>query len=162
MAFRNKGTGNRVLSGAFTQMNQSQINQIKEAFTMLDKDRDGVISRSDLEQMLTSLGQYPSSEELDEMLSGMPTPLQFPSFLTEMSSTLSKFSTKEELITAFGAFDDDDNGKEADAEDLREALIEMGGMTKEEINSCIKPFVRFGLGRERLLYKDLVDAMVTV
>ncbi|KAK9240187.1 hypothetical protein V1525DRAFT_354546 [Lipomyces kononenkoae] len=148
----------RVPSGAFTQMSQSQINQIKETFTMLDNDRDSVVGASDLEQMLTYLGQYPSSETISDMMARMPSPLQFPSYLTAMSSILCQFSSKEELTTAFSAFDDDDSGQ-ADSQELRDALIE-AGVSAADIDKCFKPYIKFSLGKERLLYKDLVNSLI--
>ncbi|KAK9458819.1 EF-hand [Lipomyces oligophaga] len=149
----------RIASGTFTQVTQSQINQIKESFTMLDGDRDGVISRGDLEQMLSSLGQIPSSATIDKMMSNMPTPLQFPTYLTTMSSILARFSNnKEELIKAFSAFDDDDCGQ-ADAEDLKEALIE-SGLTSDQIDRCFKPYLKDSRGKEKLAYKDLVNGII--
>ncbi|KAK9381540.1 uncharacterized protein V2V93DRAFT_367220 [Kockiozyma suomiensis] len=148
----------RVTSGAFTQISQTQINQIKESFTMLDNDRDGVISREDLEQMLTSLGQMPSSQTLDSMMSTLGSPLQFPVYLTAMSSILAQFASREELVNAFSAFDDDDNGA-ADVEELREALVG-SGLKAEEVDACFKPFVRYTMGRERLLYKELAESII--
>ncbi|KAK7203121.1 hypothetical protein BZA70DRAFT_81957 [Myxozyma melibiosi] len=152
-------TNQRVASGAFTQISQAQINQIKESFTMLDSDRDSVISRGDLEQMLTSLGQMPSSKTLDSMMASMPSPLQFPTYLTAMSSILSQFSTREELVTAFSAFDNDDSGA-ADVDELREALLENGAVKAEEIDRCFKPFVKYSMGKGRLMYRDLAESII--
>ncbi|KAK9369702.1 hypothetical protein V1509DRAFT_618863 [Lipomyces kononenkoae] len=154
----NRSAKARVPSGAFTQMSQSQINQIKETFTMLDNDRDGIVSAGDLEQMLTYLGQYPSSDTINDMMARMPSPLQFPSYLTAMSSILCQFSSKEELVTAFSAFDDDDSGQ-ADSQELRDALIE-AGVSAADIDKCFKPYIKFSLGKDRLLYKDLVDGLI--
>ncbi|KAK9352541.1 hypothetical protein V1523DRAFT_413633 [Lipomyces doorenjongii] len=153
-----RSTTTRVLSGAFTQISQSQISQIKESFTMLDNDRDSIVSSADLEQMLTSLGQYPSSQTISDMMARMPSPLQFPSYLTAMSSILCQFSSKEELMNAFSAFDDDDSGQ-ADIQELRDALIE-AGVSAEDIDKCFKPYVKFSLGKERLLYRDLVETLI--
>ncbi|KAJ8103880.1 hypothetical protein POJ06DRAFT_243051 [Lipomyces tetrasporus] len=148
----------RVASGAFTQISQSQINQIKESFTMLDSDRDGNISAADLEQMLTSLGQYPSSQTISDMMTRMPSPLQFAPYLTAMSAILCQFSSKDELVTAFSAFDDDDSGH-ANVQELRDALIE-AGVNAADIDLCFKPYVKFSLGKEQLLYRDLVEGLI--
>ncbi|KAK9469746.1 hypothetical protein V1512DRAFT_200164 [Lipomyces arxii] len=150
--------GTRVASGAFTQLSQGQINQIKESFTMLDNDRDGVISANDLKIMLSSLGQNPSSQSVNDMLAQMPSPLQFPAYLTSMSAILSRFSRKEQLVSAFSAFDEDDNGQ-ADVAELKESLID-NGFEEAEIERCFKPYIKKHMGKERLLYKDLADAMI--
>ncbi|KAK9451844.1 uncharacterized protein V1518DRAFT_409699 [Limtongia smithiae] len=148
----------RVPSGAFTQISQAQIHQIKQSFTMLDNDRDGIISRTDLQNMLTSLRQQPDPQTIDKMMTQIPGPIQFPVYLTAMSSILSRFSSKEDLVNAFSAFDNDDNGQ-ADAQELREALIE-NGVSATAIDACFKPYLKFSLGKVTLLYKDLVEGII--
>lgn len=48
----------RTTSGAFTQLNPNQVRRLKEAYSLLDKDGDGNISASDINEMLTSLGMF--------------------------------------------------------------------------------------------------------
>lgn len=100
----------------------------------------------------------PSSQTLDSMMSTLGSPLQFPVYLTAMSSILAQFASREELVNAFSAFDDDDNGA-ADVEELREALVG-SGLKAEEVDACFKPFVRYTMGRERLLYKELAESII--
>ncbi|KAK9479039.1 hypothetical protein V1514DRAFT_329027 [Lipomyces japonicus] len=153
-----KASGTRVSSGAFVQMGQAQITRVKESFTMLDNDRDGVVSVADLEAMLTSLGQNPSSKTVDDMISRMASPLQFPVYLTEMSSLLSQFSTREELINAFSTFDDDDNGH-ANFDELSEALADVG-INMEAINKYLQPYIRSSRGKEYLAYKEFTEGII--
>ena len=51
----------RATSNVFAMFDQSQIQEFKEAFNMIDQNRDGFIDKEDLHDMLASLGTQPSS-----------------------------------------------------------------------------------------------------
>ena len=61
---------------------QAQIQEFKEAFNMIDQDRDGFISKEDLHDTLASLGKNPTDSYLDEMINQAPGPINFTMFLT--------------------------------------------------------------------------------
>lgn len=46
----------RATSNIFAMFDQDQIAEFKEAFNMIDQDRDGFISQADLSSMFNSLG----------------------------------------------------------------------------------------------------------
>ena len=46
----------RATSNVFAMFDQSQIQEFKEAFNMVDQNRDGFIDKDDLHDMLASLG----------------------------------------------------------------------------------------------------------
>lgn len=48
--------------------------------------------------------------------------MNFPTFLNTLSSLLAPISSRQELVNALAAFDEDDSGQ-IDVEDLREALV---------------------------------------
>ena len=47
----------RYSSNIFAMFEESQIQEFKEAFNMIDQNRDGVIDKEDLQDMLASLGK---------------------------------------------------------------------------------------------------------
>lgn len=47
----------RATSNVFAMFDQSQIQEFKEAFNMIDQNRDGFIDKEDLHDMLASLGK---------------------------------------------------------------------------------------------------------
>ncbi|NXQ04225.1 MLRN protein, partial [Vidua macroura] len=49
----------RATSNVFAMFDQSQIQEFKEAFNMIDQNRDGFIDKEDLHDMLASLGNVP-------------------------------------------------------------------------------------------------------
>jgi Ca2+-binding EF-hand superfamily protein len=58
----------RATSNVFAMFDQSQIQEFKEAFNMIDQNRDGFIDKEDLHDMLASLG------EQDRVGSGLEGP----------------------------------------------------------------------------------------
>lgn len=145
----------RVTSGAFSQMSPAAIREIKDSFNLLDKDGDGTVSREDLEEMLISLAQDPTDEHLEQMLSSVGSPLTFSSYLTAMSGKLSQLSSREELMEAFSAFDEENKGY-FDSGEL-ETLLEERGMDRKDIQEALKGFT----GYSGYKYKDFVNVLHT-
>ncbi|KAB7504507.1 Myosin regulatory light chain sqh [Armadillidium nasatum] len=56
-----KKRAQRATSNVFAMFDQAQIQEFKEAFNMIDQNRDGFIDKDDLHDMLASLGWYPIS-----------------------------------------------------------------------------------------------------
>lgn len=54
----------RYSSNIFAMFEESQIQEFKEAFNMIDQNRDGVIDKEDLTDMLASLGKKWGNEQL--------------------------------------------------------------------------------------------------
>ncbi len=52
----NKKRPHRATSNVFAMFDQNQIQEFKEAFNMIDQDRDGFITKEDLIDMFASLG----------------------------------------------------------------------------------------------------------
>jgi Ca2+-binding protein (EF-Hand superfamily) len=53
-----KKRAQRATSNVFAMFDQAQIQNFKEAFNMIDQNRDGFIDKEDLHDMLASLGMY--------------------------------------------------------------------------------------------------------
>lgn len=51
-----KSRSRREASGVFSLFQPSQVQQFKEAFSLIDQDRDGVVSERDLKEIFASLG----------------------------------------------------------------------------------------------------------
>lgn len=152
----------RTTSGAFTQLDPAQVRQLKEAFTLLDKDGNGTVSEDDLTEMLVSLGKDPSAKEVHDMLELMPQPLTFSSFLTGMSSLLCNVSSSGDLLSAFAAFESDNQqqqGERIHVDELKEMLVETG-MSAQEVDTCFAPFLKAGgMQGDWFYYRDFVSMM---
>ena len=54
---KTKKRAHRATSNVFAMFDQAQIQEFKEAFNMIDQNRDGFIDKEDLHDMLASLGK---------------------------------------------------------------------------------------------------------
>jgi myosin regulatory light chain 12 len=53
-----KKRAQRATSNVFAMFDQAQIQEFKEAFNMIDQNRDGFVDKEDLHDMLASLGKH--------------------------------------------------------------------------------------------------------
>ncbi|XP_075252042.1 neo-calmodulin-like [Convolutriloba macropyga] len=86
----------------------------QEAFDFYDRDQTGFISTDDIQTILAAFGVDPSEHYLRQLFyevdfSGEEK-LDMDQFCYVINSVLTKRSTHEELIEAFGAFDRDNDG----------------------------------------------------
>lgn len=109
---------------------------------MIDKDGSGRISRNELSSLFLALRQKVTSAELKDLMTGVDTDgdgtLDFPEFLTMMSSTLESTKQEQELQKAFREFDKDGNGY-ISRDELIQVMHSQGDeLTDEEIDGMIK------------------------
>ena len=96
------------------------------------------------------------------MLSTLPPPLEFPAFLTHVSSLMSQLSSRDELRAAFASFDDSDSGL-LDFNDLKNDLMTTGStrMSEEQVDMAFGGFVeKTGKNKGKVVYEILLDSMV--
>jgi Ca2+-binding EF-hand superfamily protein len=116
---------------------QKQIVELKEAFSLIDHDTDGFIDREDLNDMLASLGQSPTEEYIEDMISEAPGSINFTMFLTLMGEKLSGTDPEHEILQAFECFDESGTGL-CNAEELREWMTTMGDrFTDDEVSTLL-------------------------
>jgi len=77
---------------------QAQIQEFKEAFNMIDQDRDGFISKEDLHDTLASMGKNPTDIYLEEMINEATGPINFTMFLTMFGGAAERRSAEEWLV----------------------------------------------------------------
>ncbi|KAB7508041.1 Myosin regulatory light chain sqh [Armadillidium nasatum] len=131
-----KKRAQRATSNVFAMFDQAQIQEFKEAFNMIDQNRDGFIDKDDLHDMLASLGKNPTDNYLDGMMNEAPGPINFTMFLTLFGDRLQGTDPEEVIKNAFGCFDESNNGH-LNEELLRELLTTMGDrFTDEDVSSC--------------------------
>ncbi|KAJ8083749.1 hypothetical protein PM082_002515 [Marasmius tenuissimus] len=145
-----KSRARREPSGVFSLFKAPQIQQFKEAFQLIDHDKDGWVSEADLREIFASLGRTPDTTQLHNLLSARPggqsalpsdKGINFTMFLTMMSERLFEFDTEPELLEAFESFDENDEGT-VKVEVMRKWLSEVGErMLDDEIDRFLKgPF----------------------
>jgi len=129
-------------SSVFVLFSQKQIAEFKEAFQLMDNDKDGVIGKSDLRSTFDALGKLASDKELDDMLSEAPGPLNFTQLLTLFAERMSGGGQDDDevVIAAFKTFDV--NGK-IDSEKLRYALMNWGNdkFSEDEVEDAFEQMI---------------------
>ncbi|EAX01679.1 myosin regulatory light chain 12A isoform X2 [Pongo pygmaeus] len=128
----------RATSNVFAMFDQSQIQEFKEAFNMIDQNRDGFIDKEDLHDMLASLGKNPTDEYLDAMMNEAPGPINFTMFLTMFGEKLNGTDPEDVIRNAFACFDEEATGT-IQEDYLRELLTTMGDrFTDEEVDELYR------------------------
>ena len=101
-------------------LDEEQITEFKEAFTVFDENGDGVITTKELGNVMKTLGQNPTEAELQHMVREVDVDgngtIDFSEFLTMMARKMKDTDTEEEIIEAFKVFDKDGNGFISSAE----------------------------------------------
>jgi len=126
-----KKRAQRATSNVFAMFDQAQIQEFKEAFNMIDQNRDGFIDNEDLKDMLASLGKDPKDDEIDSMIKEAPGPINFTMFLTLFGEKLNGTDPEDVIRNAFACFDVEGNGYLME-DRLRELLMTMGERFSEE------------------------------
>ncbi|XP_067679906.1 myosin regulatory light chain 12B-like [Haliotis asinina] len=126
-----KKRAQRATSNVFAMFDQAQIQEFKEAFNMIDQNRDGFIDKEDLHDMLASMGKNPTEAYLDEMMNAAPGPINFTMFLTMFGEKLNGTDPEDVIKNAFACFDEDSTGLIPE-ERLRELLTTMGDRFNDE------------------------------
>ncbi|KAL3455004.1 EF-hand [Aspergillus heterothallicus] len=131
-------------SDAAARLAPAQLREIREAFQVLDRDNDGFVDKDDVADVLANTGQDPSTLSQFFPPGGTAT-INFPTFLNTLSQLLSPLSSRQELINALSAFDEDDSGQ-VDVEELRDSLLNTAPddgerpLTEREVSEVLNGF----------------------
>ncbi|CAK9268471.1 unnamed protein product [Sphagnum jensenii] len=162
---RPRGGGGRKkkLGMAVEQLNEEQIAEFKEAFSLFDKDGDGSITTKELGTVMRSLGQNPTEAELQDMINEVDADgsgtIDFPEFLNLMARKMKDTDSEEELKEAFRVFDKDQNGFISAAE-LRHVMTNLGEkLTDDEVDEMIREADVDGDGQ--INYEEFVKMMMS-
>lgn len=128
----------RATSNVFALFSQPQIQEFKEAFQMMDLNRDGFLDQSDLAGIWQQTGREPESSVLDEMLSESPGQLNFTHFLNLFGEKMHGTDPESTLRDAFAMFDPSKSGV-LDEQYVKDLLMNTGDQfSKEEIKQTWK------------------------
>merc|ERR1711937_295272 len=118
-----KGGKKKNASNVFSMFEPSQIQEFKEAFGMIDANRDGIIDVGDLQSTFESLGvDNMDSKVLEGMVSEAPAQINFTVFLNafklfdpEGKGTIKKEYLGEVLTTRADRFNEEELASIMDA-----------------------------------------------
>lgn len=118
--------------------NQNQIQEFKEAFTMMDQDRDGIINEDDLANIYQQVGREPDSKQLKAMIKEAPGQLNFTGFLGIFGEAMSGTDPEGKVRDAFKMFDEKNEGFLAE-DYIKDLLMNVGDpFSKDEIKQVWK------------------------
>jgi len=105
-----KQRSQRATSNVFSMFDQNQIAEFKEAFTLIDSNRDGFICGEDLKDIYASLGRDLKEEQSNQMLAEGNGPINFQVFLGMFGDKISGTDPEETILQAFHVLAGDDKG----------------------------------------------------
>jgi len=127
----------RAGSNVFSMFSQKQVAEFKEAFQLMDQDKDGVIGKNDLRATFDAVGKLTNDKELEEMLGEASGPINFTQLLTLFAKRMAGSGATDDddvVIEAFKKFDE--NGL-IDGDKLRHALMNFGQkFTGDEVDDA--------------------------
>jgi len=138
----------RLGSNVFSMFSQKQVAEFKEAFQLMDQDKDGIIGKNDLRATFDAVGRLTNDKELEEMLSEASGPINFTQLLTLFAKRMSGSGATDDddvVIDAFKKFDE--NGV-IDGDKLRHLLVTFGDkFTQDEVDDAYDQMVIDGKNR---------------
>ncbi|XP_017770518.1 PREDICTED: myosin regulatory light chain 2-like [Nicrophorus vespilloides] len=113
-------------SNVFSMFSQTQVAEFKEAFQLMDHDKDGIISKSDLRATMDAVGKLSNEKELDEMINEAPGPINFTQWLSLFAIRMQDSGGSDEDDVVIAAFKSFDTEGTIDSEVFRHALMTWG------------------------------------
>jgi len=92
------------------QFDAKTIQEFKEAFSIMDQNKDGIIDKNDLRDLYALVGAVASDSQMDNMLKEAPGPINFTVFLTLFGERLTGTDPEATILGAFQMFDKTDSG----------------------------------------------------
>lgn len=104
---------------------QRQVAEFKEGFQLMDRDKDGIIGKTDLRSTFDEIGRIATDQELDDMLADAPGPINFTMLLNMFAQRQTGESDDDDVVAkAFLAFSDEEGNMDCDT--FRHALMTWG------------------------------------
>jgi Ca2+-binding EF-hand superfamily protein len=117
------------------QATQKEIDEINEAFSLFDADNSGMIDGTELKSAMEALGFKPKRDEIKKMLADIDKDgngtIEAGEFMELMTAKYSDKDAKDDMIKAFGLFDDDSTGK-ISMKNLKRVAQELGESLSED------------------------------
>ena len=144
------------------EIKDPKTKELYEAFTMFDRDKDGLINYNELGNVLKSQGFNPTNQELLEMIEDVDEneddKINFEEFLILMHSRLKKADIENELNEAFSVYDKNGTGV-ISVREFKRIMNSLGEkICQEEIEEIIQKVDPKNRGS--INYKELTKLIV--
>merc|ERR1711970_540038 len=130
-------------SNVFDMFTQGQVQEFKDGFAIMDRDRDGVLSKDDLRGVFDEIGRLATEDQLGDMLAEAEGPINFTMFLNMFAAKQSGEVDADDVVEkSFRAFEKEDGV--IDCESFRNMLSAFGDkFSGAEVDDCFKAFDEF-------------------
>ena len=120
---------------------QDRRKELQEAFEIFDLNKDGSISKKELENILRSLNEDPEEEEIQQLLDEVDVDgngeIDFEEFVALMGKIQKEIDLEAEIVNAFKVFDKEENDL-ISITDLRHILSNLNEfMSEDEIDDML-------------------------
>merc|ERR1711959_442885 len=116
------------------QLTEEQLDEIREAFSLLDSDASGATDVRELKAAMRALGFEVRNEELKKMVTDIDNDgngtIEFTEFLQMMTGKMGEKDTREGIEKVFKLFDDDNTNK-ISFRNLARVAEELGDMINQ-------------------------------
>lgn len=121
---------------------QTQVAEFKEAFALMDQDKDGIIGKQDLRATFDAVGKLTNDSELETMLSEASGPINFTQLLTLFAKRMASSGATDDDVVVIDAFKKFDNNGVIDGDKLRFLLMHFGEkFTADEVDDAYDQMV---------------------
>jgi len=124
------------------ELTPDQVREYREAYKLFDRDGDDLVTWQELGNVMRSLGQNPTEDELKDMVKEADDNgngyVDFDEFLVTMAKKVKEADSGDEFREAFRIFDTQGDGF-ISAEKLKHVATTLGEtLTDDEINEMIR------------------------
>jgi len=135
-------TGGAKSGSVIDKLTEAQLDEFREAFNSFDKDGGGSIDSKELKELMASVGQNPTDDELAEMIriadADGTGDIDFAEFVTLMAHKMADEKSEATLKAAFSVFDTSGDGF-ISAEEMRRIMINVGEpVTLDDVEQVIR------------------------
>jgi len=147
----------KLVAGKFRKvLTETELEELKEIFRLVDTDDSGEISSLELGMMLETIGLPASEDDIQKMMVEVDTDqsgeIDFNEFVTCMSRSVEVEYSARELKKAFRELITNETEKGTlHTNTLREALATFGNIDKDRIEDLVTTVDPFGEGTIRFL-----------
>eukprot|EP00826_Nyctotherus_ovalis_P058058 TRINITY_DN7959_c0_g4_i1.p1 TRINITY_DN7959_c0_g4~~TRINITY_DN7959_c0_g4_i1.p1 ORF type:complete len:168 (-),score=76.31 TRINITY_DN7959_c0_g4_i1:34-537(-) len=118
-------------------ISEKEIEELKEAFNLLDIDGSGCINSEEMRKAMDSLGLEMRKPYVYAMLAGLEKEATFEEFVGRVKGQLEFKDEREKVERAFEMFDED-NSQSINLSDLTKMAKDLGeNVSKEELREII-------------------------
>lgn len=141
---------------------QDRVAELKEAFSLFDRDGDGCITTKELGTVLRAVGKSPTDAEVKKIATEVDPDgrglLDFQEFLSVVSRDIKNFDSEADLRAAWKVFDREGRGSISTAE-LKHVLGNIGeALSPQELDDMCKEADPQGSGR--IMFEEFVKMMM--